>query len=161
VFKSPTSLEFIDMDNNEIRFLHPETFATLSDLKNISIASNQLESIDGRLLANNKKLEWIWFNYNKLRSIESEVFGDKKSLEYIDLEGNNCIDESFDASSFASMNTEISRKCPTYESLRNATETLSHQVDTLKAEKTNCGNEVRDQKAQFENMISELNANLT
>jgi hypothetical protein len=132
IFKTPTSLERIDMDNNEVKFLHPETFSTLSNLKNISIANNQLVSINGKLLANNKKLKRISFGNNKLRSIDAEVFNHKKSLLYVDLEGNSCIDGSFNSSSFTSMKTQIEEIDSLKRDLMIAINDFSDQLESLK-----------------------------
>jgi hypothetical protein len=117
------------MGNNQIRFLHSGTFATLSSLKNISIAFNQLESTDESLLENNRKLEWIWLE-NKFRSIEAKVFDDKQSLVAVDLRGSICIDGFFYSSSFAKMKNEIEEKCPSCESLNECSE----RFDNFKAQ---------------------------
>lgn len=79
----------MNLRNNQIATIDPETFSHTKKLENLFITNNQLTTIDSRLFNGLTELNWLELNENKISTLESGCFADLDKLSILHLEDNN------------------------------------------------------------------------
>ncbi len=87
-FKGITSLEELYLHQNRISTIEPGTFDELKALKLLHLWGNQLSSIEAGMFRNLHTLEKLLLNHNQIYHIEDGAFDSLFSLKILDLSNN-------------------------------------------------------------------------
>lgn len=91
-FQGCKNLTKIDLTNNHISYLHPDTFSCNLNLDGVYLGRNKLEKIDLELFRELKHLSEVDLSLNLLRSFPVEALDDTEHLSYLNLFGNKLLD---------------------------------------------------------------------
>lgn len=111
IFNSLVNVEYIDLNGNKMVSLQENIFENLANLKKISAIANELTALPKNLFKNNSMLKEVSFSENKIKFIDENIFDNLVDLQSIDLEGNECLSENFNATSFDSLKESIENYC--------------------------------------------------
>merc|ERR1719233_2172246 len=108
-----TELEYLDLSDNEITYLYPESFQfhprlkwvnfaknrfaffptqfikSLTELEYLDLERNQIKSLEDNDFANMLKLRRLKLSMNEIESISKTAFQNSSQLQYIDISHNN------------------------------------------------------------------------
>jgi len=108
-----SELQLLDLSENEITYLYPESFQllpnlewisfsknrfsffptqfikTLSKLKSLNLEKNQIKSLEDNDFANMPRLRELKLAHNEIESISETAFQNSSQLQYIDISHNN------------------------------------------------------------------------
>lgn len=88
IFEGIEKLAFLDVDNNQIKTILPNTFEKLPNLESLRLTNNLIEKLEAGTFSNQKKLRRLSVNHNQLSNLEADVFASLEVLEVLDLSNN-------------------------------------------------------------------------
>ena len=104
----------IDLKNNQLTSLEPDTFHGLTNLESLSLKSNKLVNLDSNCFADLINLKQIELSFNMLNSIDSKCLFGLINLRKVDFSRNNI--KSLNANLFNGLvNLEESIICFSYK----------------------------------------------
>lgn len=110
-FVDLTSLEDLGLNSNEIQFLHKNTFASLKALKELYLGTNKIETLHPEIFSSLMQIKFIELRRNRILNLNEKAFDDLPNLQSVDLIGNLCNSERYDAAKFDSMRTDLKNRC--------------------------------------------------
>ena len=113
-FHGMQNLELLYLNNNNLKSVPLDAFASLTKLIHISLDSNQIEELPNGIFEKNLQLEDIILSNNNIKYIGAELFTDLgMSLMFVNLEGNICINEFYSVfrRKLIQLNEDIKMNC--------------------------------------------------
>ena len=92
--KDLNTLEFLDLNGNQLEVIADDAFDSLTKLKLLSLGGNKIEILTKKMFQNNKELESVNLGKNRIREIEVGSFANLGKLTLI-LGENKCIHRNF------------------------------------------------------------------
>lgn len=88
VFSNITSLQVLDLENNEISILTGSEFENLTSLLELNLAMNRIQEPIMQIMPDNK-LRNLYLHSNNIKAINSDLFKTLHNLETLDLSFNH------------------------------------------------------------------------
>jgi len=85
------SLEYIELDGNQIEVIHEDTFKNLEHLNFLDLGKNKIKSLSINTFKNLNSLETLYLDENKLTEINDGLFTNLKSLWELGLNNNEIV----------------------------------------------------------------------
>ncbi|XP_028087615.1 receptor-like protein EIX2 [Camellia sinensis] len=89
VFQNMTSLEFLDLSNNELEGPFPKVFQNMTSLEFLDLSNNELEGPFPVFLSNMTSLQHLDLSSNKLEGRLPKFLGNLCNLSFVNLAFNN------------------------------------------------------------------------
>jgi len=83
-----SNLQLLDLSENNIKSIDPETFANLQNLELLQLDQNQIISIDPQTFANLSNLLQLNLNQNQLTALDPQTFAKLTNLRSLSLDQN-------------------------------------------------------------------------
>lgn len=87
-FRSNTNMKVLNLSDNKIKVLHPETLTNLRKFTQLTLTSNSIQLPNNRLFLKGESLKSLAMDSCGIKVIYPETFGELKSLEKLNLNGN-------------------------------------------------------------------------
>lgn len=84
----PSSLEYLSLRNNSLRFITRNMFSQLTSLNTLYISENEIEYISESAFYNLAKLKYLHLQNNKITTFTENHLNGLKNLVWIDISGN-------------------------------------------------------------------------
>jgi hypothetical protein len=91
-FEGVTTVSNLDFSNNQIKALSHKLFIQMSPLFIVDFSNNQLETLDGKLFADSPGIYYMDFSNNKLNAIGENFLDNMVDLYVVAFRGNYCVD---------------------------------------------------------------------
>lgn len=80
----------LDLSDNQISYIHPDTFAGFKNLKVLNLSQNNLQNFDNIFHADlGESLEFLYLDRNPAKDIINSVFENLTNLKFLSLRGVN------------------------------------------------------------------------
>jgi hypothetical protein len=83
-----SNLQWLNLGNNQLTSIDPQTFANLPNLEYLYLDHNQLTAIDPQTFTNLPNLQQLYLHQNQLKAIAPQTFANLQNLQVLDLNGN-------------------------------------------------------------------------
>ncbi|CAO1439212.1 unnamed protein product [Diamesa serratosioi] len=87
-FELNTNMKELDLSDNKIKVLHPETLTNLKKFTQLTLTLNPIELPDNRLFLKSESLKSLAMDRCGVKVIYPETFGELKNLEKLNINGN-------------------------------------------------------------------------
>lgn len=91
LFASLTNLEYLDLGENKLNFLHSSLFKSLTKLRGLGLSFNRLISIQPQLFHSLTSLDYLFLDNNQLNSLDSSIFSRLVNLRDLRLNDNQLV----------------------------------------------------------------------
>ena len=129
-------VEYIDLSNNRIEYVNPNTFRRFQNLTMVDLSHNNLTyDSTAELFEENLKLAILDLSFNKLSSLPENIFSSNTNLETIDISNNVFSQLSFKISHLLHMRTlDLTHNKITYldSNSRHAVDVLSRKLSATR-----------------------------
>lgn len=90
------SLEILNLSNNEIEKIPPETFSEFAKISHLDFSSNKLLVIESRSFDGAESIKNFIVKQNLINAIDQRFFDAAPNLINLDLRENKCVDKKFE-----------------------------------------------------------------
>lgn len=111
-FEGMQNLRNLNLRENEIVTIEPDSFRDLISLEQLSFPNNKIETLDEKLFVTMVKLVDVWLSNNKIKFLSPTTFKiPDGQLSWVDLRNNVCVSRGFNANNFAQLEAQIRANC--------------------------------------------------
>lgn len=87
-FRSNINMKVLNLSDNKIKILHPETLTNLKKFSHLTLTSNSIQMPNNRFFLKSESLQSLAMDSCEIEVIYPETFGELKSLEKLNINGN-------------------------------------------------------------------------
>lgn len=111
-FKGMRSVRFMNLHDNEINIIEPESFNDLVSVGWLYLPENKIETLDENLFVAMVKLEWLNLDKNKIKFLSSATFRIPGGiLKMVMMTENDCINQFYGSTFWNQMERDIIANC--------------------------------------------------